>query len=52
VSEATNQHRYRLEVEQQRAIAAQMFEAIILQPATKSSKRFNPERLQVVWRQE
>nr|WP_239070029.1 recombinase family protein [Streptomyces sp. SID13666] len=41
-----------LEVEQQRAIAAEMFEAIILMPATKASNRFNPERLQVVWRQE
>ncbi|KUO18418.1 recombinase family protein [Streptomyces dysideae] len=40
-----------LEVEQRRAIAAEMFEAIILMPATKGSNRFNPERLQVVWRQ-
>ncbi|WP_329101643.1 recombinase family protein [Streptomyces sp. NBC_01439] len=40
-----------LEVEQRRAIAAQMFEAIILMPATKGSNRFNPERLQVVHRQ-
>ena len=40
-----------LEVEQQRAIAAEMFEAIILHPAGKSSNRFNPDRLDVVWRE-
>ncbi|WP_411112927.1 recombinase family protein [Streptomyces sp. 029-5] len=40
-----------LEVEQKNAIAAGMFEAIILAPATKGSNRFNPERLQVVWHQ-
>ncbi|MGC5342236.1 recombinase family protein [Streptomyces sp. DT24] len=41
-----------LEVEQKNAIAAEMFETIILHPASKGSNRFNPERLQVVWRQE
>ncbi|MFF5004779.1 recombinase family protein [Streptomyces phaeochromogenes] len=35
-------------VDQRRAIAAENFEAVILQPATKGSNRFNPERLVVV----
>lgn len=41
-----------LEVEQRRAICAQLIEAIILKPAAKASNRFNPERLQIVWHQE
>ncbi|MFC1419386.1 recombinase family protein [Streptacidiphilus cavernicola] len=40
-----------LEIEQQRAIAAEMFEAVVMTPATKNSNRFNPERLQVIHRQ-
>ncbi|MFD4554397.1 recombinase family protein [Streptomyces sp. NPDC058469] len=41
-----------LEVEQRRAICAELIEAVILAPATKGSNRFDPARLQIVWRQE
>ncbi|MFM9793338.1 recombinase family protein [Streptomyces turgidiscabies] len=40
-----------LVVEQKNNICGELIEAIILQPATKGSNRFNPARLQVVWRQ-
>ncbi|WP_416985904.1 recombinase family protein [Streptomyces sp. T028] len=40
-----------LVTDQRRTIAAENFEAIILNPATRGSNRFNPDRLQVVPRQ-
>jgi hypothetical protein len=41
-----------LAVEQRRAICAEMFEALILRPATRKSRRFDPSRLLVVHHQE
>ncbi|MFB6518614.1 recombinase family protein [Streptomyces sp. NPDC056401] len=40
-----------LVVEQKNAICGELIEAIMLQPATRGSNRFNPARLQVVWRE-
>lgn len=40
-----------LVVEQKNQICGELIEAIILNPASKGSNRFNPDRLQVVWRQ-
>jgi len=41
-----------LVTEQRRAIFAENFAAVILNPATRPSSRFDPARLQVVWHQE
>jgi site-specific DNA recombinase len=40
-----------LELEQQRAIVAEVFEVIILHKATKGANRFDPARLQPIYRQ-
>lgn len=41
-----------LELEQQRAVVAEVFEVIILKPATRASNRFDPARLQPIFHQE
>ncbi|MGW1809237.1 recombinase family protein [Streptomyces sp. NPDC002078] len=40
-----------LELEQQHALADEVFEVVILHRATKGSNRFNPERLEIIYRQ-
>lgn len=41
-----------LELEQQHALAAEVFEAVILRRATRASNRFDPERLVIIYHQE
>ncbi|MDN3263316.1 recombinase family protein [Streptomyces sp. CSDS2] len=41
-----------LELEQQHALAAEVFEVVILHRARRASNRFDPERLEIIYRQE
>lgn len=41
-----------LELEQRQALSAEVFEVVILHRAKRSSNKFNPERLEVIYRQE